>query len=89
MIPFSDVWDRIVKNTGKVFYTKKGLKFTYIVQENALTTDRTKYPLTRKDFMSAYRHVPLEGPGELAGLVRGQSYIWAILHDTRIRKKDW
>jgi hypothetical protein len=39
--------------------------------------------------MSAYRHVPLEGPGELAGLVRGQSYIWAILHDTRIRKKDW
>ncbi|MHA2405786.1 MAG: hypothetical protein ACXACH_03425 [Candidatus Hermodarchaeia archaeon] len=89
MIPFSEVWERITQNAKKVFYTKKGLKFTYAVQGNSLTIDRTKYPLTWKDVMSAYRHVPLEGPGELAGLVRGQSYIWAILHDNRIRKKDW
>ena len=89
MIPFSEVWDRIVKSTGKVFYTKKGLKFSYAVEGSVLALDRTKYPLTMKDIMSAYRHVPLDGPGELAGLVRGQSYIWAILHDNRIRKKDW
>jgi hypothetical protein len=89
MIPFSEVWDRIINNTGKVFYTKKRLKFTYAVQINSLVTNRTKYPLTQKDIMSAFRHVPLEGPGEIAGLVRGQSYIWAILHDKRIRKKDW
>ncbi len=89
MIPFSEVWERIIQNAKKVFYTKKGLKFTYAIQGKTLTTDRTQYPLTQKDVMSAFRHVPLEGPGELTGLVRGQSYIWAILHDTRIRKKDW
>ncbi len=89
MIPFSEVWERIIKNARKVFYTKKKLKFTYTVQENNLITNRSRYYLTRKDIMSAYRHVPLERPGELAGLVRGQSYIWAILHDKRIRKKDW
>ena len=89
MIQFSEVWERIILNGGKVFYTKKGLKFTYAVEGTILTIDRTKYPLTRKEIMSAYRHVPLEGPGALTGLVRGQSYIWAILHDNRIRKKDW
>jgi len=89
MISFSEVWERIINNAGKVFYTKMGLKFTYAVQENGLLTNRTEYQLTRKDVMSAYRHVPLEGPGEIAGLVRGQSYIWAILHDKRIRKTDW
>ncbi|MFX1577296.1 MAG: hypothetical protein ACFFCF_08975 [Promethearchaeota archaeon] len=89
MIPFSEVWERILLNQGKVFYTKKRLKFTYTIQGNALITNRTKYPLIRKDIMSAHHHVPLTGPGELDGLVRGQSYIWAILHDKRIRKNDW
>ena len=89
MIPFSEVWERIINNAGKVFYTKKALKFTYTIQENTLITNRTKYHITRTDVMSAYRHVPFEGPGEITGLVRGQSYIWAILHDKRIRKQDW
>ncbi len=89
MIPFSDVWQRIMLNEGKVFYTKRGLKFKYHVQEHTLLIDRLDYSLTRKNLMSAFRHVPLEGPGELIGLVRGQSYIWAILHDKRIRLNDW
>lgn len=89
MIPFSDVWKRIVLNGGKVFYTKMGLKFKYRINENSLLVDRVDYPLTRKDIMAAFRHVPLEGPGELTGLVRAQSYIWAILHDKRIRLTDW
>jgi len=89
MISFSEVWDRIVKSAGKVFYTKRQLKFTYEVKEDTLITDRTEHPLTRREIMAAYRHVPLEGSGELTGLVRGESYIWAILHDKRIRQNDW
>jgi hypothetical protein len=89
MIPFSDVWQRIILNGGKVFYTKRMLKFKYQVKQNAVLIDRVEYTLTRKDFMSAFRHVPLEGPGELIGLVHGQNYIWAILHDKRIRMNDW
>ncbi|MFX1510689.1 MAG: hypothetical protein ACFFBR_10330 [Promethearchaeota archaeon] len=89
MIPFSDVWQRIILNGGKVFYTKRGLKFKYRVQNDLLRIDRVDYHLTRKDIMSAFRHVPLGGPGELTGLVRGQGYIWAILHDKRIRLTDW
>jgi hypothetical protein len=89
MIPFSEVWERIAENAGKVFYTKRRLKFTFRVNEDTVITDRMEHPLTRKDVMAAYRHVPLEGPRELTGLVRGESYVWAILHDRRIRQKDW
>ncbi|MFX1318136.1 MAG: hypothetical protein ACFE9D_12545 [Promethearchaeota archaeon] len=89
MIPFSEVWERIAKNAGKVFYTKKRIKFTYTVNEDTLITNRIDYILTRNEVMAAFRHVPLGGPSELSGLVRGPSYIWAILHDKRIRQKDW
>ena len=89
MIPFSEVWERIAENAGKVFYTKKRLKFTYSLNEDTLITNQTKYPLTRREVMAAFRHVPLKGPGELTGLVHGKDYIWAILHDKRIRQQDW
>lgn len=89
MLPFSEVWNRIKEQAGKVFYTKKGLKFTYTIQGTTLIPSRSNSPLSRKDIMSAYRHIPLDGPGEITGLVRGPSYIWAILHDKRIRKTDW
>jgi hypothetical protein len=28
--------------------------------------------------------LPINGPGEIGEIVRGPSYVWAILHDRRI-----
>jgi len=31
----------------------------------------------------------LNGPGDITSTIRGAAYVWAILHDPRIRNADW
>lgn len=86
---FTEIWQRIAALAGDVFHTKSGLVFKYRVSGNVITTTRTKYSLSRTDFETAYRLVPLAGPGEINELVRGPAYIWAILHDVRVSRGAW
>lgn len=86
---FSTVWARIAAHSGERFSTKTGRPFTYSIQHNALVTDRTDYPLAKTNFSDALKEVPFDGPGRIAQVIRGPSYVWAILHDGRIRCKDW
>jgi len=66
------------------------LPFTYTVSDNVLVADRAPaFPLHASDFEKALARVPLMGPGEITNSVRGLAYIWAILHDDRIRGNDW
>ena len=81
---FQAVWNRIAACAGSSFRTKTGLPFTYVLQENALIPDRTGYALSKSDFLKAWLRMPLNGPGEINRLVRGPSYIYAILTDPRI-----
>ena len=85
----STVWARISNLAGKRFTTKTGKPFTYTVTNDALVTDRTDYLLGRRNFETALAHVPCGGPGEINQTVRGPSYVWAILHDARVRRSDW
>lgn len=87
--PFDEVWRRVTEYTGAIFYTKTGYPFTYTVEDDAVKTSRTSYTLYRDQFLKAYNLAPVKGPGEYTNLVRGPSYIWAILHDERIRRKQW
>jgi hypothetical protein len=41
-----------------------------------------------KNVAKAYELAPLSGPGEINKLVRGSSYVYAILHDERISNKQ-
>jgi len=86
---FSAVWSRIVNHVGDGFATKMGLDFTYDVDGDRLVTSRTAYPLSRANFEAAYEHVPFDGPGDISTTIRGPAYVWAILHDPRIRGSDW
>lgn len=81
---FEEAWARILSNTGQVFHTKSGYPFTYAVEDNVLSTSRTSYTLSRDQFEAAYQLVPVKGPGLLNKIVRGPSYVWALLHDKRI-----
>ena len=47
--------------------------------------DLPHYPLHRSQFEKAYGQGPLTGPGQLNDLVRGPSYVYAILTDPRVR----
>ena len=84
-----EVWRRISAHQGEQFETKTGLPLTYSVDGNLLTTDRSEYPLGIGDFEKVLETVPLDTLTGITHLVRGPSYIWAILHDPRIRKSDW
>jgi len=84
-----EVWSRVIARAGEPFETITGKPFTYAVNGRVLTTSRTAFGLSQSDFSRALRLVPLDGPGEITGLVRGSAYIWAILHDARIRQHEW
>ena len=86
---FNEVWNRIVTHHGEAFYTKTGKLFTYQIDSNYFLPSRTNYRISKNDFEKAFADVPFNGPGDIKWSVRGPAYIWAILHDPRIRQDQW
>lgn len=86
---FSNVWACIVAHVGESFETKTGKPFTYVRDGDAIVASRTTYRIGRGEIEKAYALVPYEGPGGISQIVRGPAYVWAILHDMRIRQADW
>ena len=84
-----EVWRRIVALEGERFETKTGLEFVFTVRGETLTPSRTRCVLSLREFEQALALVPLSGPGEINRLVRGPAYVWAVLHDRRVRGADW
>ena len=75
-------------HAGQQFQTKTGKRFFYEVVGAVFRPSRTKYNISKADFAKALALVPMDGPGEISSLVRGSAYIWAVLHDRRIRKQN-
>lgn len=86
---FEEIWRRIVDHAGETFHTIRGLEFTYEVDPGGFYPSRTPYRISRTDFEKAYQLVPIDGPGEINWIVRGPSYVWAVLHDQRISSRGW
>jgi hypothetical protein len=84
-----DVWRRLREFEGRGFETKTGKPFTYEISGDVLHPSRTKYNVSKGEFRKALEFVPFDGPGAVNRLVRGPAYVWAVLHDTRIRRDDW
>ncbi len=89
MPDFSIVWSRIADHADESFLTKRGLEFTYEEAGGYIVPSRTRYRLSKGNFERAYKEVPFDGPGVVNATVRGPAYVWAILHDRRIRQGDW
>ena len=85
---FEEVWKRIIACEGEEFRTVTNLPFTYEVGGGYLRPSRTDYNISKSDVAKAYSMVPLSGPSGIAKLVRGPSYVYAILHDERISKTN-
>ncbi len=83
------VWGRIKALEGEEFHTKTGKLFTFEISGNVFQPSRTQYKISKSDFGKALGLVPFDGPGTINKLVRGPAYIWAVLHDLRIRQQDW
>lgn len=78
------VWNNIVKNKGETFYTKVGLPFTYTIKGYGIIPSRTNQIIGKSEFCIAIAHLPIDGPGEINHIVRGSSYVYALLIDKRI-----
>ena len=85
MADIAKVWEKIKKLEGEEFHTKRGLSFTYRIAGNEFHPSRTEWLITRADFERALEYVPCDGPGVISNLIQGPSYVWAVLHDPRIR----
>ena len=83
------VWKRIVALEGQGFHTISGKPFTYSVDGDAFIPSRTDYRLSKGNLAKALAFVPFAGPGVVNQLVRGPAYVWAVLHDPRVREMDW
>jgi len=83
---FEDKWNQIVNHAGEEFFTKTNISFRYKIVNDCVVPDRTNYPLSKANFQKATELELLEGPGQIRDLVRGPSYVFAILTDKRILK---
>ena len=84
-----EVWARIKSHEGEKFETRTGKTFTYHIDGEIFHPSRTEYNISKRNFEIALELVPLDGPGIINNLVRGPAYVWAVLHDHRIRGQDW
>ena len=89
MLNIDEIWKRIKDHEGEVFETKSGKHLKYEIDGEILHPSRTKRNIHKKNFEKCLEHLPLEGPGEISNSIQGPSYVWAILHDKRIRKTEW
>ena len=88
-LSFELVWERIKSLEGEKFETKRGLPFTFEFLGDSFMPSRTKYTIGKGNFKKAFDLIPFDGPMVISQTVRGPSYIWAVLHDKRVRKADW
>jgi hypothetical protein len=84
-----ELWIRLKICEGDEFKTKTGKPFTYEISGNVFLPSRTFYDISKADFQKALESVPFDGPGVINRTVRGPAYVWAVLHDKRIRQQDW
>jgi hypothetical protein len=82
------IWQRIVKNQGKIFKQKKGKEFTYRVKGDTVFLETTNHSFSKGHLQRAFKFLPLEGPGKINHL-HAPSYIYGVLMDNRIKDGDW
>jgi len=82
---FEECWEKILKNAGEQFHTIEGLEFTYSFEDDYLIPSRADFKIPKNSFEKVFNMIPVKGPGEFPNDVMGPSYVWAIMHDERIR----
>ena len=82
-------WVRLHSLEGEEFHTKSGKPFSFTISGDVLLVSRTEYNLSKGNFAKGLEIVPFDGPSAVQDVVRGPSYVWAILHDVRVRQGEW
>ncbi len=74
------LWDAVASCAGMVFYTAKGLEYSYTIKGKEMFVSRKKKTITRSSILKAYEKALelkcVSGPKQLG--VYGASYIYPI-----------
>ena len=79
-----DIKNKLKELEGETFYTKKLIPFayTFISESTVHISGRKAYNISIADFEKAIEINPTK-PSEITNLVRGSSYIFGIITDSR------
>lgn len=88
MVTFDTIWSRIKANEGHSFQQIRGQEFTFEVVGQSISLSSTNQNISYVHLEEASRLLPLKNTVSVQHL-RGPSYIYAILMDSRIRQQDW
>jgi len=76
------VWNNILKYEGEPFYTVTNIEYRYVVKDNyILVNDDPRRRISKANFEKALKIV---NPTPSKINLRGQSYIYGIITDSRI-----
>ncbi len=85
------LWEWLLQHEGQIFYTKKGLEFTYFIRGGELFASRRERSITRGTFEYAWRKMrerPQEVTGPKSLNVYGAPYVYALLTAALASKED-
>lgn len=88
MLAFNTIWDRIKASEGLEFRQIRGKQFTYAVVGSAIIPSTTNQNIPKAHFKEASALLPLKNTVAVQHL-RGPSFIYAVLMDSRIKQTDW
>lgn len=79
-------WNKLFQHEGEEFRTVTGLPFTYEMKGgSSIKVSRANQVISKINFEKALKCMPLTGPGEISGLVRGSAYVYALITDERMK----
>lgn len=82
---FDKIWSEIRSLEGERFYTVTNQPFTYEFHEDYIIINKPSSPKIYKgNFEKAVKIMPLQSVSHIKNLVRGPSYVYALLTDKRI-----
>lgn len=84
-----ELWERIRAHERTFFKTHQGQFFTYRIDRDEVVPSHSDVRIERAVFERVFPMLPLADPRKIAKFVDGWIYVAAILHDERIRGKDW
>ena len=89
---FETIWNRIIDNQGKNFSTIKKVTFTYLIgEDDSFNPSVPAYhpkASNKENVKKAYDQWPVDGPSFFSKDIFAASYVWGVLNDSRIIKKD-
>ena len=77
------VWANICKHEGDVFHTVRNIAYTYVVKDNYIILSIPSQTRIPKAYFEKALKMNVSQPSEIN--LRGQSYIYGIITDSRIK----